>query len=109
MKTVKVGIGVIIAIKQGNILVGKRCGSHACKYSIPGGHMETGEHFEDVAIREIKEETNLVITSPKVIAVTNNLQTYKQIQEKVLYDASHVTNSFLYSFSVLSCFLLLHL
>ncbi len=35
-----------------------------------------GETFENTAIREIKEETNLDIINPKVIAVTNNLETF---------------------------------
>ena len=42
-------------------MVGKRKGSHAQKYSIPGGSLGLGETFEKGAIREIKEETNLDI------------------------------------------------
>ncbi len=81
MKTSKhprVGIGVVIVNSEGQILIGKRKGGHAPKYSIPGGHLEMGETFEQGAIREIKEETNLDISKPKVIAVTNNLETYAQ-------------------------------
>ncbi len=73
----KVGLGIIIRNEDGKILVGKRKGSHAQKYSIPGGHLEVGETFEVCATREIKEETNLDIRDPKVIAVTNNLETYR--------------------------------
>lgn len=73
----KVGLGIIIVNKQNKILVGKRKNSHAPFYSIPGGKLELGETFEDGAIREILEETNLQIKNPKVIAVTNNLETYK--------------------------------
>jgi len=73
-----VGIGVIIENSDGEILIGKRKGSLAPFYSIPGGHLEKGETFESAAIREIKEETNLTIKSPQVIAVTNNLDTYKK-------------------------------
>ena len=57
----RVGLGIIIVNKEGNILIGKRKGSHAQKYSIPGGHLDLGETFEQGAIREIKEETNLDI------------------------------------------------
>jgi len=74
---VKVGIGIIIE-KNGQILIGKRLGKHAPYYSIPGGHLEPGETFEEGAIREIKEETDLDIINPKVIAITNNLDTYKE-------------------------------
>lgn len=73
----KIGIGVVLVNNSGKILVGKRKGSHAQFYSIPGGHFEMGETFEEAAIREIKEETDLDISNPKVIGVTNNLITYK--------------------------------
>jgi len=74
----QVGLGVIIVNADGKILVGKRKGAHAPKYSIPGGRLEMGETFEDGIKREIKEETNLDILDPQVIAVTNNLETYKE-------------------------------
>lgn len=74
----RVGVGVILVNKKGEILVGKRKGSHAQKYSIPGGSLEIGETFEAAATREIKEETGLTIKKPKVIAVTNNLETFRQ-------------------------------
>lgn len=72
----KVGIGVIIFYNN-KILIGKRKGSHSPFYSIPGGHLEIGETFEESAIREIKEETNLEIINPEVISVINDLHTYK--------------------------------
>lgn len=75
---VKVGIGVIILNSENMILIGKRINSHAPYYSLPGGHIALGETFENTAIREIKEETNLTIENPKVIAVTNNLETYEK-------------------------------
>ena len=74
----KVGIGVILVNNDGKVLVGKRKNSHAPYYLIPGGHLECSETFEDCAIREVKEETNIDIVDPKVIAVTNNLETYQQ-------------------------------
>nr|WP_321453315.1 NUDIX domain-containing protein [uncultured Carboxylicivirga sp.] len=83
MERPKVGIGVIIENKDKKILIGKRKGSHAPFYSIPGGHLELGETFEEAAIKEIYEETGLIIDTPKVIAVTNNLRTYTN--EKVHY------------------------
>ncbi len=77
----KVGIGVIIENAHHQILIGKRKGSHAPFYSIPGGHLELGETFEFAAKKEILEETGLIIHNPKVICVTNNLRTYEE--EKV--------------------------
>jgi len=74
----KVGLGVIIVNPEGKVLVGKRKGSHAQKWSIPGGHLELGGTFESDAIREVKEETNLNIENPRVMAVSNNLETYRE-------------------------------
>ncbi len=74
----KVGVGVIIQNKQGQILVGKRSGSHAPYWSIPGGHLENGETFEQAAVKEVKEETNLDIEQPVVFAVSNNLDTWHE-------------------------------
>ena len=65
-------------MRDGKILIGKRKGSLAQKYSIPGGHLELGETFEAGAVREIKEETDLTVENPIVIAVTNNLETFRE-------------------------------
>ena len=37
-----------------------------------------GETFESAAIREVAEETGFVIRQPRVIAVTNNLETWRE-------------------------------
>jgi 8-oxo-dGTP diphosphatase len=73
----RVGLGIIIINNDGKVLIGKRKNSHAPFYSIPGGHLELGETFEDGATREIKEETDLNIQNPEVVSVTNNLETYR--------------------------------
>ena len=71
------GLGVIIQNNYGEVLFGKRKGSHAPYYSIPGGKLEKGETFEDGAAREVFEEHGINIQNPRVIAVTNNLQTFR--------------------------------
>ena len=73
----RVGIGVIILNEAGEILVGKRRGSHAPFYSIPGGALELGESFEHAAEREVAEETGLRIFEPRVIGVVNDLETFR--------------------------------
>lgn len=73
----RVGLGVIVKNDTGQILVMKRAGDHAPFWSIPGGKLELGETFEAGATRELREELSIDIVDPKVIAVTNNLQTYK--------------------------------
>ncbi|WP_370454312.1 MULTISPECIES: nucleotide triphosphate diphosphatase NUDT15 [Serratia] len=74
---VATGIGVIIVNAQGQILLGKRCSTHAPFWSIPGGHLDAGETFEQCAQREIAEETGLQIAPPTFIGVSNNLQTWR--------------------------------
>ncbi len=71
-------IGIIIVNSKGEVLIKKRKGADVLMYSIPGGHIELGETFEQAAIRETKEETDLEIIDPKVIAIVNALETYQK-------------------------------
>jgi 8-oxo-dGTP diphosphatase len=69
---VRVGIGVFV-FKDGKFLLQKRQGSHGeGTWSLPGGHLEFGESFEDTARREVKEESNLAIINVRFGAVTND-------------------------------------
>lgn len=69
---VRVGIGVFV-FKDGTFLMQQRYGAHgAGSWSIPGGHQEFGESFEDTARREVAEETGLEITNIRFGAVTND-------------------------------------
>lgn len=70
----RVGIGVFIFNQNDQILMGKRENAHGeGTWSIPGGHLEFGESFEDCACREIWEEVGLRINSPRVLGVTNDI------------------------------------
>lgn len=89
----KVGIGVIIQNPKNEILIGKRKGSHSPFYSIPGGHLEKGETFEEAAIKEVFEETGLRIKNPRVFSVTNNLRTNKY-ENKHYISVNLFTNEF---------------
>lgn len=73
MKQARVGVGVFIW-KDGKFLMGKRKGSHgADTWSIPGGHLEFGESWEETAIREALEETSLKVDNVRFLALTNDL------------------------------------
>ncbi|MFA5249730.1 MAG: NUDIX domain-containing protein [Candidatus Paceibacterota bacterium] len=78
IKSVLVGLGVIILRKDGKVLIGKRKGKFVPEYSIPGGHLDVGETFEEGAAREVKEETGMMVKNLKVVSVSNNLETYRK-------------------------------
>ncbi len=69
---VRVGIAVFI-FKDGKFLMMQRKGSHgAGSWSVPGGHLEFGESFEQTAEREVREETGLEISNYRVAGITND-------------------------------------
>jgi 8-oxo-dGTP diphosphatase len=70
---VRVGIGVFV-FKDGKFLIQRRKGSHGTgTWSIPGGHLEFNESFEETAEREVYEETGLKIKNIRFGAVTNDI------------------------------------
>jgi len=74
----KVGVGVIV-VKEGKVLLCERLSSHgAGTYSIPGGHMEFGESFEDTARREVEEETGLKDILVKDLVCVSNDRVYEK-------------------------------
>jgi 8-oxo-dGTP diphosphatase len=78
-KKVGAGFGVML-VKNRKILLGKRNSDpdkadssfrSAGEWCLPGGKLEWGESLEDGAIREVKEETGIVIPNPRVVSVHN--------------------------------------
>lgn len=66
-----VGVGAII-MQNGKILLEKRKNDPGRgKWSIPGGLVELGENLEQTVIREVQEETGLVVDAPELIDVVN--------------------------------------
>lgn len=63
-KSVKGDIAVVFIVRDGKLLIGLR--NYTAKdwrdisvWTVPGGHCEPGEDFEEAARREAKEEVNL--------------------------------------------------
>lgn len=68
-------VGVSILVKNGDrILLVKREHVHASgTWGAPGGHLEYGESFEERAVKEVKEETDVNIADVKFRVVTNDV------------------------------------
>jgi len=71
-KRPSVGMGVIV-IRDGKVLLGLRHGAHGAEtWSLPGGHLEWHESFDDAVRREVKEETGLELGAIERIDFTND-------------------------------------
>lgn len=72
IQVVELQAGVGVVVTQGDrVLVGQRLTAHGFgTWSFPGGKPLPGESLEECAIRELKEETDLVGRSPHVVATT---------------------------------------
>lgn len=69
-----VGVACFIFREDGSFLVMQRMGSHGNgSWSIPGGHLEPGESWEECAAREVMEETGLIVKNIRFLAVTNDI------------------------------------
>lgn len=74
-KVVKVGVGVYLLNSKKQVLLGLRKSAHAQgTWCPPGGHMEYGETNEQAAVREVKEETGLILEPEDLVfaGVTND-------------------------------------
>ena len=68
-----VGVGAVI-IRRGKILLEKRGNDPGRgKWSVPGGIVELGENPEQAVIREVQEETGLVVDAPELIDVVSSV------------------------------------
>lgn len=69
-----VGVGIIVHNKKGDILLGLRRGEHeSTLWGLPGGKLEFGETLFDCARREVLEETGLVIDTPELVSISDDL------------------------------------
>jgi len=69
-----VGVGAVIVCSK-NILLEKRGNEPGRgKWSIPGGIVELGEEAEATVVREVMEETNLIVEKPVLIDVVDNVE-----------------------------------
>lgn len=63
---------MIMVIKEGKLLLGKRKGSHGeGQFASPGGHLEYMESYTECALREIEEECGIEVQNIKFLFVAN--------------------------------------
>ena len=68
--TENVELTVLCLIQDRNkILLQNRVKEDWKGYTFPGGHVEAGESFVDAVVREMKEETGLIVTDPKLVGI----------------------------------------
>jgi 8-oxo-dGTP diphosphatase len=70
--------GVVILIcREEQVLLGRRCSSSYAPgaWCLPGGFVEFEEDFLTAAIREVREETGLVVEITSIISVVSNFLT----------------------------------
>lgn len=67
-------VGVIVLNDNGEVLLGLRKGGlGAGEWSLPAGHIEFGESIVQAGLREVKEETGLVVAEPELVSVADEM------------------------------------
>jgi mutator protein MutT len=68
-----IGVGAVIICDSRILLEKRKNDPERGKWSIPGGIVELGESLEQTVIREVKEETGLVVDKPELIDVVDRV------------------------------------
>ena len=62
----RVGVGVVVHSADGLVLLARRRGEPGQQLAVPGGKLDPGETVEECAVRELAEETGLVLHAADV-------------------------------------------
>jgi 8-oxo-dGTP diphosphatase len=78
-----VGVGAVI-IENARVLLVKRAHSPLeAQWSIPGGVLEVGEMVREAAIREVREETGLIVEAGDLLGVYDRV--LRNAEQRVQY------------------------
>lgn len=73
LHNVRVGVASHVC-RNGKVLAFQRITEHGeGTWTVLGGHLENGEHWNDCAIREVLEEGGISTHSPQLFAITNDV------------------------------------
>ncbi|MGY2019892.1 NUDIX hydrolase [Nocardia gipuzkoensis] len=84
--SLKVAVSAFVQDAEGRILMIRRTDND--KYSIPGGGMEVGETVADAVVREVTEETGILVRPTVLLGVFSNPR------HVVAYDDGEVRQEF---------------
>ena len=68
-----VGVGVVVLKGESVLLIRRGRAPRLGEWSLPGGAQQVGETVAEAAVREVREETGLVIESPQLLDVVDSL------------------------------------
>ena len=68
-----VGVGVVVLKAESVLLLRRGRPPRLGEWSLPGGAQHVGETVAEAALREVREETGLVIESPALLDVVDSL------------------------------------
>ena len=69
MRCITLTVDAIIPYRGGIVLIRRRNDPYKGYYALPGGIVEYGEKVEDALIREVEEETGLIVTPHKLVGI----------------------------------------
>ena len=85
MNTISLQSGGVLIVDQTILLAKIEYGANSGKWMLPGGFLEHGESIEEAACREFLEETGIVTTTNRVVAMRSGTREVDGVVQTTLY------------------------